>query len=185
MTTEIGSEVRRIGRDPDAFASFCAAHLQAVQRFVARRVSDPHLAADLTADVFIAAINSADRYRPERGAPEPWLMGVARNVVNAEFRRATRNRAVTRRISVTELLDTESLADIEHRIDAERAAREVYQAVSRLPRRDRALVELVAVDGVAINEAARRLGISEGAARVRWHRSRTRIKSQITTPIAL
>lgn len=185
MTREIESEVRQIGRDPDAFASFYRAHLQAVQRFVARRVSEPQLAADLTADVFIAAIDSADRYRPERGAPEAWLMGVARNVVNAEFRRARKNRAVTRLISARELLDSDSLADIEHRIDAERAAREVYRAVSRLPRRDRALVELVAVDGLAVNEAARRLGISEGTARVRWHRSRTRIKSQIATPIAL
>jgi RNA polymerase sigma factor (sigma-70 family) len=181
MTREIGIEVRQIGRDPDVFASFYGAHLQAVQGFVARRVSDPHLAADLTADVFIAAIDSADRYRPERGAPEAWLIGVARNVVNAEFRRATKHRAVTRRICARELLDSDSLADIEHRI----AAREVYQAVSRLPRHDRALVELVAVDGLAVNEAARRLGISEGAARVRWHRSRTRIKAQITTPIAL
>jgi RNA polymerase sigma factor (sigma-70 family) len=185
MTREIGIEVRQIGRDPDAFAAFYRAHLQAVQGFVARRVSDPHLAADLTADVFIAAIESADRYRPERGVPEAWLMGVARNVVNAEFRRASKHRAVTRRICARELLDSDALADIEHRIDAERAAREVYQAVSRLPRHDRALVELVAVDGLAVNEAARRLGISEGAARVRWHRSRTRIKSQITTPVAL
>jgi RNA polymerase sigma factor (sigma-70 family) len=185
MTTETGSEVRRIGRDPDVFASFYRAHLQAVQRFVARRVGDPHLAADLTADVFIAAIDSADRYRPERGNPEAWLMGVARNVVNAEFRRATKNRAAVRLISARELLDSDSLADIEHRIDAERAAREVYQAVSKLPRRDRALVELVAVDGLAVNEAAHQLGISEGAARVRWHRSRARIKTQITTPITL
>lgn len=185
MTTETENEVRQIGRDPDAFASFYVAHLHAVQRFIARRVSDPHLAADLSADVFIAAIDSADRYRPERGAPEAWLMGVARNVVNAEFRRATKNRAVTRLLSARALLDSDSLADIEHRIDAERAAREVYQAVSRLPRRDRALVELVAVDGLAVNEAARRLGISEGAARTRWHRSRTRIRSQIATPIAL
>ena len=83
------------------------------------------------------------------------------------------------------MLDSDSLADIEHRIDAQRAAREVYQAVSRLPRRDRALVELVAVDGLAVNEAARRLGISEGAARVRWHRSRMRITSHIATPVAL
>src|ERR1700734_881800 len=75
MTREIGIEVRQIGRDPDAFAAFYRAHLQAVQGFVARRVSDPHLAADLTADVFIAAIDSADRYRPERGAAEAWLMG--------------------------------------------------------------------------------------------------------------
>ena len=31
-----------IGRDPDAFEAFYRDHLEAVQRFVARRVSDPH-----------------------------------------------------------------------------------------------------------------------------------------------
>ena len=63
-----------------------------MQRFIARRVSDPHLAADLTADVFLAAIQSAHKYRPDRGSPGAWLIGVARNVVNAEFRRAAQEQ---------------------------------------------------------------------------------------------
>jgi len=168
-----------IGHDPDTFASFYEAHLDAVQRFVARRVTDPHLAADLTADVFVAAIQSAEGYRPERGAPIAWLLGVARNVVNSEFRRAAKDKAVKRLVRGRELLDGDSLTEIEHRIDAERAAREVYRAVSELPQRDRALVELVAVDGLAVNEAARVLGITEANARVRWHRSRTVIQSQL------
>lgn len=66
MTTEIGSQVRQIGRDPEAFTAFYRAHLQAVQRFVARRVGDPHLVADLTADVFIAA-----------SSPCPWASPVS------------------------------------------------------------------------------------------------------------
>lgn len=55
----------------------------------------------------------------------------------------------------------------------------MYRAVSELPQRDRALVELVAVDGLAVHEAARVLGITETNARVRWHRSRTVIQSQL------
>ncbi|MGH2885422.1 MAG: RNA polymerase sigma factor, partial [Solirubrobacteraceae bacterium] len=82
------SEVSAIGHDPQAFTAFYETHLEAVQRFIARRVSDPHLAADLTADVFLAAIHSAHKYSPERGSAAAWLIGVSRNVVNAEFRRA-------------------------------------------------------------------------------------------------
>jgi RNA polymerase sigma-70 factor (ECF subfamily) len=173
------SEVSAIGHDPQAFTEFYETNLEAVQRFIARRVSDPHLAADLTADVFVATIQSAHKYDPGRGSADAWLIGVARNVVNAEFRRAAKDRAARRLVSGRELLDGDSLADIEARLDAERAVRAVYAAVSELPARDRALVELVAVDGMPVADAARLLGISEGAARVRWHRSRTRIKTQV------
>jgi RNA polymerase sigma factor (sigma-70 family) len=175
------SEVSAIGHDPQAFTTFYETHLESVQRFIARRVSDPHLAADLTADVFLTAIQSAHKYDPERGGGGAWLIGVARNVVNAEFRRAAKDRATTRRVSGRELLDNDSLADIEARLDAERATRDIYAAVYKLPAKDRALVELVAVDGMSVADAARLLGINEGAARVRWHRSRTRIKTHVAT----
>jgi RNA polymerase sigma-70 factor (ECF subfamily) len=179
MSEPSRSEVSAIGHDPQAFTAFYETHLEAVQRFIARRVSDPHLAADLTADVFLAAIHSARKYNPGRGSAAAWLIGVSRNVVNAEFRRAAKDRATARLVSGRELLDGDSLADVEARLDAERAARDVYAAVSKLPAKDRALVELVAVDGMAVADAARLLGITEGAARVRWHRSRTRIKTHV------
>ena len=67
-----------------------------MQRFVARRVADPYLAADLTADVFLAAIDSAPSYRPERGEPAAWLFGIARNVVGTEHRRSGRELAQRR-----------------------------------------------------------------------------------------
>ena len=84
-----------IAHDTRAFEAFYRAHVDAVQRFITRRVNDPHLAADLTADVFLAAIDAAPSYRSDRGAPRAWLFGGARNVVNAELRRTAReNRAL-------------------------------------------------------------------------------------------
>lgn len=185
MSSPQADEVRRIGRDPEAFTSFYLAHVERVQRFVARRVTDPHLAADLTAEVFLAAIDGASGYRSDRGAPEAWLTGVARNVVNAEFRRMSRDREIARRISGRRLLDEDSIAAIEERIDSEREARAMYEALATLRPKDRALMELVSVDGLSVADAAAVLGVKPGTARVRLHRSRARVQSQLLPTAAL
>jgi RNA polymerase sigma factor (sigma-70 family) len=179
MTTTAHPDVGSIATDPDALEVFYREHLDSVQRFVARRVADPHLAADLIAEVFLAAVDSASSYRPDRGAPAAWLVGVARHVLATEFRRQSRDRAILRRISGRRLLDADSLARIEERIDAERDARELYGALASLPPRERALMELIALDGLSVTEAAAVLGVKPGTARVRLHRSRARVQSQL------
>lgn len=42
---EHSDDLTRIRSDPDAFEAFYREHLEPVQRFVARRVSDPHQAS--------------------------------------------------------------------------------------------------------------------------------------------
>ena len=74
----------RIASEPDALEAFYRDHVDVVQRFVARRVSDPHVAADLTADVFLAAVDSAASYDSSRGPVVAWLYGVGRNAIAAE-----------------------------------------------------------------------------------------------------
>lgn len=168
-----------IDQSPDAFEAFYRAHLETVRRFVARRVSDPHLAADLTADVFLAAIDAAGTYRSDRGTPAGWLVGIARNVVADEFRRQTRQQQLHRRISGRRLLDADSLGRMEERIDAERETRRLYAAMLQLKERDRALLELVAVDGLSVTDAAAVLGVKPATARVRLHRSRRLVQSHL------
>jgi RNA polymerase sigma-70 factor, ECF subfamily len=169
-----------IRTDPDALETFYEEHFDAVQRFVARRVSNPELAADLTADVFVAAIESAARYRADRGAPAAWLYGIARHVVAAELRRERARGAAA--IAGSSLLDEQDVADIVARIDAEASARELYRAMDQLSDRERAVLELVAVDEFTVSEAASALGIRSVTARVRLHRARRRMREQIEPP---
>ena len=164
--------VAAIGHDPDALEAFYREHLEAVQRFVARRVTDPHDAADLTADVFVAAIAASVRYREDAGSPGAWLTGIARNVVASHYRSSRRRLRAVGRISGQALLDEESTARIADRIDAERTARGLLTSLAGLPESQRAVVELVAVDGLSLVEAATVLNISPGNARVRYHRAR-------------
>jgi RNA polymerase sigma factor (sigma-70 family) len=169
----------RIGREPDALEAFYRDHVVAVQRFVARRVSDPHLAADLTADVFLAAVDSAATYDRRRGPVVAWLYGVGRNAIAAEARRRARELHAVRRIEGRRLLDGAALARIEERLDAERESRRLHRAIATLPEEDRALLELVSLDGLSIADAARMLGVKPATARVRLHRSRARVTARL------
>lgn len=173
--------VGEIGRDPDALEAFYRVHLEAVQRFVARRVTDPHDAADITADVFVAAIDSAHRYEPALGAPIAWLYGIARNVVAGRHRSAGRGALAAARSRPRDWLDDEATERLVARIDAERDARALLASLADLPDRQRAVIELVAVDGLALTEAAKVLGISPTNARVRYHRARQRLTQSVPT----
>ena len=174
--------IARIGRDPDAFASFYREHVTAVTRFVARRVADPHTVADLTAEVFLAVIGSAHTYRPGRGTQVSWLYGIARNVIAGERRRAVHELRVASRIAGRRLLDDDDIARLEERIDAESPGRAACQALAGLPPDERAVLELVAIDGLPVKDAAAALGIRQGTARVRLHRARRVARRAMGSP---
>jgi RNA polymerase sigma-70 factor (ECF subfamily) len=163
--------------DPEVFTAFYRAHVDAVLRFVTRRVDDPHLAADITAEVFYAVIEAAAVYRPERGGELGWLYGIARNHIAGDARRRAREDARHQRLAGRRLLDDDDIARLEHRIDAARAARALYRQMARLPEPERAVLELVAVDGLTITDAAAALGIRAGTARVRLFRARRTLRN--------
>lgn len=176
---------REAARDPDVFEEFYRRHVDRITRFVARRVDDPHTAADLTADVFVAAIHSAEAFRPEKGNEEAWLFGIARNVVSAERRRAAREADSTGRVAGRRLLDSDDIARMEERIHAEDQARRLLGSMAALPDGERQVIELVAVDQFSVTEAAAALGIRKVTARVRLHRARKALASRARSASAV
>jgi RNA polymerase sigma factor (sigma-70 family) len=174
------SDLGAIATDPDAFEDFYRQHVEAVQRFVARRVPDPHLAADLTGEVFLAVIDSAHTYRSDLGRPIAWLFGIARNVIAREHRRNARElRARARLPAAGDLLEPDDLAGLHARIDAEAESRRLYQAMDRISSNEQAVLELVALDGLDLSEAAQALGIRPVTARVRLHRARRQLQKEL------
>ncbi|WP_329091295.1 MULTISPECIES: RNA polymerase sigma factor [unclassified Streptosporangium] len=165
-----------ISTDPEAFEAFYRRHVEAVTRFLARRVDDPHTVADLVAEVFVAVLDSAHTYRSGLGSEIGWLYGVARNTLSAERRRAAREMHLASRIGGRRLLDADDLTRMEERLDAESTARRAFEAMAGLPESERAVLELVVVDQLSVAEAATALGIRQGTARVRLHRARQSLR---------
>nr|WSY52907.1 RNA polymerase sigma factor [Streptomyces sp. NBC_00886] len=170
-------------RDPQLFEEFYRRHVDTITSFVARRVADPHTVADLTAEIFLAALDSAHTYRPGLGSETAWLYGIARNVVSSERRRLARESALDRRVSGRRLLEPDDIARLEDKLDAESPGRRALAALERLPDGERALMELIAVDQLTVTEAATALGIRQVTARVRLHRARKSLRRQ-ADPVA-
>ncbi len=167
--------VALVGDDPSEFEAFYREHVEAVQRFVARRVNDPQVAADLTADIFLAVIEAAAGYRADLGPPRAWLFGVARNVVSMELRRRGRHARAVHRLHGHRELQADAVERAVERIDAARDARCLLDRMRVLSPGLRAVVELVVVDGLTIADTAQVLGLEVGTVRVRLHRARRQL----------
>jgi RNA polymerase sigma-70 factor, ECF subfamily len=179
----VGAEdLSDVAGDPAAFEAFYRRHVAVVSRFLARRVTDPPLVADLTAEVFYEVIRSAHTYRRGRGSELGWIYGIARNVLANDRRREALRLRAEKDSAGRRLLDDDDIARLEERIDAESAARRLRQALSLLPGNEREVVELVAVDGLSVKDAAVALGIRPGTARVRLYRARRAARDALASP---
>jgi RNA polymerase sigma factor (sigma-70 family) len=162
----------RLSRDPAAFEVFYRRHVDRVIGFATRRVDEPADAADLVAATFVTVLTAAGSYDPQRGEPTAWLLGItARLMANARRRRA-RESAAMARIAGRRLIDQSDIERLEERIDAARSSRAVLAALSRLRPRAREALLLVGADGLRPADAARVLGISPAAFRMRLSSAR-------------
>ena len=96
----------------------------------------------------------------------PWLYATARNLVWAERRKARRSgRGDEAAVAVTEVDPGAGFVDPA-----------LMRALSVLPARDREALLLVAWEDLTPALAARALGVTQAAFRVRLHRSRRRLR---------
>jgi RNA polymerase sigma-70 factor, ECF subfamily len=101
----------------------------------------------------------------------PWAYAIARHKMVDHFRRTLRGTSVPLHSAGALFVDDESAA-VEARLDIEKA-------LALLPKRSRALLRSVKLDGLSIAEAAELHGLSESAVKVGVHRSMWRLIAQL------
>lgn len=159
-------------RDParagSAFACFYERHEQALLAFFVRRVGDPEVAADLTAETFAEALASRRRFRRMAdGSAVGWLYGIANNLLGRSVRRGRVEDRFRRRIGAGPLtLEDDQLRAIEV-LEAEAAA---LAALEALPPAQRDAVRAHVLDEHGYAHIARELQCSEAVVRQRVSR---------------
>ena len=157
----------RVSETPESyFEALYAENYARVLGYVLRRAPTA-VAADVVAEVFLVAWRRLDQVPQEA---LPWLLGVARKTL------ANERRGWRRRAALADALAENSGAELRARaVDEEEGLQALGDAVARLGEIDRDLLRLIAWDGLTTREAARVLGISYAACRVRLHRLRRRL----------
>ncbi|WP_328914529.1 MULTISPECIES: RNA polymerase sigma factor [unclassified Streptomyces] len=158
----------------EAFAAAYREHYWAVSRFVARRLDSR---ADEVEEVVAEVFTVAWRRRSDLpSSPLPWLYGVARKCLANTVRGQGRRRRLLDRLRG----DT---AGHGRRIaagpDAEPPGSWVHDALARLSPADREVLRLTAWEDLTVEEVAVVLGCGSGAAAMRLHRARGRLRAEI------
>ena len=79
--------------DPDAFADFYTLYVARVSVYFVRRIFDPEVAVDLTAETFALALERRRQFRGRSAEEEQgWLFAIARSLLHGYWRKG-RDRA--------------------------------------------------------------------------------------------
>ena len=137
--------------------------------FLRRRVADPQELEDVYQEVFMAIFKARHTY--EAGRPfEPWLFAIARNIA-ADYSRRRWTRGHWEELVAD---PPERPADTSNA-----AAPELSAVLAELPPDQREAFSMLKLDGLSVEAAAARAGVSVGALKVRAHRAYKSLKRLI------
>ena len=144
-------------------------HYEEVLRYALRR-APADVASEAAADTFLVAWRRRERV-PE-GAERAWLLGVARKSLANRQRSERRRGALIERLTLHHSSPAPDPAA--HGDPSDLAA-----AFRVLSAKDREALSLVAWEELSPADAARTVGCSEVAFRVRLHRARVRLRAEL------
>jgi RNA polymerase sigma-70 factor (ECF subfamily) len=158
-------------------------HVDAVYRFIARmRGSDTDVVDDLVQATFVAAFQSAARFRGER--VRAWLYGIAANLVRKHARREIRRKRALAVVAEATVAAEQAAAAqhvapvLAHAPDPITLAR-LPVAIAALPHDLRAALVLVDLEGERGIDAAAALGVPEGTLWRRVYHARKTLRDML------
>jgi RNA polymerase sigma factor (sigma-70 family) len=165
--------------DPAAFEEFYRRHVNTVVRFAARRTKSPAEVLDLVAAVWLQVVASIDRFDESKGTAAAWVLGIAAHLCASDARRTTAEAAAVRRLAGQRILDEDDIARLEAELSAAAVSTDYLDAIASLPAAEREVAELTLVEGLSPVEAARALGMSAPAVRMRLSRARRKLRRAV------
>ena len=170
-TTDELALVRLAQTDSHAFGALYDRYIQRVYRYCYYRTNNAPDAEDLTAQIFLAALEALPRYRQD-GPFAAWLFSIARRKVTDHYRRAPHvplEEAILPPIHTDLAVDVESSQRREH----------LLRLIQGLGEQERELIHLRYVAELSFAEIARTIRKSEEAVKKALYRLIARLKRDL------
>jgi RNA polymerase sigma-70 factor (ECF subfamily) len=165
---------------PEAFGVFYRRHERAVLVFFLRRTSTPEVAADLTAEVFAAALASSRRFRPRKAPAVAWLYAIANNKLSTSRKRGRVEERARRRLQTEPLVLTDDdLERVESLADSEQSAEVIEELLAQLPPDQHEAVRAHLLEDRSYDEIASDLQCSQAVVRQRVSRGLKALRTRL------
>ncbi len=171
MTDEIRI-IKAARQDPEVFGELYKLYVEQVFRYLYSRIGNVHEAEDVTAQTFLAAFESFDKFRQD-GHFASWLFGIARNKAIDHFRRRDRSTYLDGFSEIP--AEDNTLAGV---IKTEQAE-VLSKLIQALPEEDRELLRLRFLAEMSYPEIARCIHRNEEAVKKTTYRLLARLHSQL------
>ena len=178
--------VRRMrSKDERALGTFYDRWFPVVHGVVSRMLESPDDVEDVVEEAFWQAWRQAERFEPERGSVQTWLLTIARSRALDRLRARRRLREDPLVDATTSEADTSAptpaapsdpLADAEH---AERS-RIVRAALADLPAEQREALELGYFGGLSQSEIAEQTGLPLGTIKTRMRLALQKLRERLS-----
>lgn len=139
---------------------------------------NPSLAEELVQRTVFDAVRGRSGYNPERGGPEQWLHGIARNNIRLELRKRASLPGTNGDISrYFEAIDTKLLPD--EILEKEETAQIIRSALGKLQNREEAVLKAMYIEGLPVCDIARRMDITEKAVYSLLYRAKISLRKEL------
>ncbi|MEK6573498.1 MAG: sigma-70 family RNA polymerase sigma factor [Chloroflexota bacterium] len=152
--------------DSEAFGRLYRAYVQSIHRYLFLRLSDTSLAEDLTAEVFLRAVDGLPRYI-QRGLPfGAWLFRIARDRLVDYYRQSARRP----RAELDDDLPSDLPEPSDSAVDSE-TAETLREALAELTDEQRDVIQFRFMEEWSLEETARVMNKSVNAVKALQHRA--------------
>ncbi len=160
--------------DREAYESLLAGISPLVFNYVRKRVFNSQHVEDVYQEVLMTFHKARHTYRTEMPF-SPWFFAVIRNAIWAALQK---NRKIAQsEVLMEDFPDTAALEPVEGGVDDR-----LHRALESLPEGNRQAVEMLKFKGMSVETAAKELGISKIALKVRAHRGYALLRKFLTEP---
>jgi RNA polymerase sigma-70 factor (ECF subfamily) len=163
--------VRRAQTDAQAFGALYDRYVQRVYRYCLYRTNNVHEAEDLTAQIFLAALEGLPRYRHD-GYFAAWLFTIARNKVAEYHRRAPHEPLDESRLTPIHM-------DMELTVEKSQRSEKLLRLIQALAEDEWDLIHLRYVAELSFAELAKSLHKNEDAVKKMLYRLVARLKLEM------
>jgi RNA polymerase sigma-70 factor (ECF subfamily) len=169
--------------EPSAFAEFYRRNERSMLLFFMRRTRSGELAADLTAEVFAAALAGVGSFRRRTGVPaQAWLYGIAGHVLSRSRRRARVEDRARKRLGMPPLELTDALVESIERLDDVHDGALALSLMDDLPQEQRDALQARVVDDREYGDIAAEMSCSEAVVRQRVSRGLSSLRARMEPP---
>ncbi|WP_189707766.1 sigma-70 family RNA polymerase sigma factor [Streptomyces anandii] len=172
--------------DGEAFAELYLMHHDVVATLIGQRVrSNPAVAEDLTADVFMKAWAKITTFTWTGTSIRAWLCTIARHVVADHFKTAA-TRRLTYVDHITQLTDTWAppVNNPEDTVLSHLAVDDLHHALSEITPRQQIVIRLRFLNEMTVHETARTMGTTDAAVKTLQWRALDSLRKAYTGAVA-